>query len=363
MLELDSLLKIPPYGLSPEEKSDKFLSAMTEAFRHHYECCEGFRRFCQRRGLGPTSTFSKPEDFPFMHVNAFKDNSDLLVSVERSSVKTTLQSSATSGVPSSVSIDKVTAKRQVQALASVIAHVLGKQRKPFLVADCAPTTENQKLLGARSAAVRGFLNLAHSVSYVMSNNSGVLALDRKSLLSACADAREKGEPVVLFGFTYVLYEHFVRPLLVSDSEFSLPPGSKVAHIGGWKKLEDQKIPRSKFNETVASICGIESGDVIDFYGFTEQMGVTYPDLGGGIKCTPAFSEVVVRDPTTLEPLPDGEIGLLEFLTPLPYSYPGIAVLTDDVGKIVSRGEFEKGVYGTQFQVTGRAKKCRGARLR
>ena len=69
---------------------------------------------------------------------------------------------------------------------------------------------------------------------------------------------------------------------------------------------------------------------------------------------PVYSEVIVRDPVTLESLPDGMPGLLEFITPLPHSYPGIALLLDDMGRIVSRDRKQGGRYGTRFEVLGRA---------
>ena len=86
-------------------------------------------------------------------------------------------------------------------------------------------------------------------------------------------------------------------------------------------------------------------------------------MGDGVRLAPVYSDVIVRDPVTLEPVPDGEAGLLEFITPLPHSYPGIALLVDDMGRIVSRDQGQDGRYGTRFEVLGRAQGCRNSRLR
>ena len=48
---------------------------------------------------------------------------------------------------------------------------------------------------------------------------------------------------------------------------------------------------------------------------------------------PAYSEIIVRDTNSLEVLPNGKIGFLQFISPLPTSYPGISILNDDLGKI------------------------------
>ena len=51
---------------------------------------------------------------------------------------------------------------------------------------------------------------------------------------------------------------------------------------------------------MSNVFGIKE-DVVDFYGFTEQMGITYPDASDRVKCTPIYSEVIVRDPFHLNP--------------------------------------------------------------
>ena len=60
---------------------------------------------------------------------------------------------------------------------------------------------------------------------------------------------------------------------------------------------------------------------------------------------------------TLLPCKDGDEGILEFLTPLPLSYPGNAILTDDVGRIISRDKGNDGRQGTAFEILGRRKKA------
>jgi phenylacetate-coenzyme A ligase PaaK-like adenylate-forming protein len=114
------------------------------------------------------------------------------------------------------------------------------------------------------------------------------------------------------------------------------------------------------NSEVEQVFAMDEPYIRDVYGFTEQLGVIYPDDGNGVRLAPVYSEVVVRDPVTLESLPDGMPGLLEFITPLPHSYPGIALVLDDMGRIVSRDRGQNGRFGTRFEVLGRA---RGSEIR
>lgn len=353
----EELLTAPPYGLPPERKQRLLLAALQEAYRHHFNACAAYRRYCERRGFTADRVFDGVVDLPYLPVQAFKENASLLRSVDAGRITTRLNSSATSGVASSVDIDKITARRQVRALAAVIGEVLGPKRRPFLVLDADPRTAGPGGLGARSAAVRGFLNLAREARYFMeARPGGLLQLKEHDFTAALESLQSNREPVVLFGFTFVLYAYAVLPLLRARRRFQLPPGSHVVHIGGWKKLADQQVSKEAFNATMEEVFGVRADHVVDFYGFTEQMGVTYPDGPGGLKYAPAFAEVIVRDPATFKPLPDGEEGLLQFVTPLPFSYPGISVLTDDVGVITGR-DGAGGWHGTQFRILGRAKQA------
>jgi hypothetical protein len=123
----------------------------------------------------------------------------------------------------------------------------------------------------------------------------------------------------------------------------------IMHIGGWKKLYDQKVSKEEFNKNLVDVFGVKNENILDVYGFTEQLGTVYISRGDGMKEIPKISKVIVRDPYTLEVLKDNKEGLLQFLNPIPYSYPGLSVLTDDLGvkKTIDNKEY--------FEITGRAK--------
>ncbi|MBM3852617.1 MAG: acyl-CoA reductase [Verrucomicrobia bacterium] len=351
----DEFVALPPFGVAPEQKRERLLAALQAAYRHHWAACPAYRRTCERRGFTATTTFASLEDLPWLPAAAFKGTADLLRSVPGDAVHTQLASSATSGVASTVPIDRVTAKRQVRALAAVLGAVLGARRRPFLVLDVDPRTASLAAVGARGAAVRGFLNLAREAAYFLrATPDGHLALETEIFLRALTEVARRGEPVVLFGFTFVLYAHVLRPWQQEGRRWQLPPGSQVVHIGGWKKLADQQVSKEALAAAVAQVFGLGATDVHDFYGFTEQLGVTYPDAPDGDKITPVFADVLVRDPASLLPVPDGTPGLLQFVTPLPTSYPGISVLTDDLGVVTARNGSAAGWQGTRFRVLGRA---------
>lgn len=352
---LAELFALQPYSLRYEDKWFLLKPHLARAFDWHIERSAGFRRFCESRGVKSGADIGELATIPGLPVAAFKQHSTLLTSVAEDSLTGRLASSATSGVPSVVAVDRETSRLQVRALAAVLGDIFGAHRRPFLVMDADPRTGSAG--SARAAATRGFLNLASSVSYGLEERDGRLVVNIEAIAAAFDRARSLNEPIVVFGFTFVLYADVLRPLADRGFRASLPVGSHLAHIGGWKRLAEQAVSRETFTNLASEVLGIRTADVVDFYGFTEQMGVTYPDVGNGEHICPIFADILVRDPRTLEVVPDGREGVLQFVTPLPRSYAGISVLTDDVGVITMRDGVAGHRAGTLFRVLGRLRKA------
>lgn len=302
------------------EKEPLFRAALIDSFRHHIAACPPFRRFCELRKFDPEG-WERIEELPFLPAALFKRR--LLSSVPVEEQLRIVTSSATSGqTPSRIPIDRVTSGRQSRTLLSLLADLLGSERLPFFLLS-EPSMGEGGEISARSAALRGFLMAASSVTVV--------------------DSPEQLGRGVLLGYPSQLY----RQLLLPGIRLSLPE-LQVVHFGGWKREEgiDPARLRALFEERL----GVSR--VVDLYGVTEQLGIVYAELGDGARRVPAVSELVVRDPRTLRPVADGEVGLLQLITPLPYSYPGLSILFDDLGRIVCRDE-----RGVAFELLGRAERA------
>lgn len=350
----DELIKMDPY-IAGSSKNSLFYDAVIEELRFHYTNNELYRRFCINKNFDPFSFTGGLNEIPVISVSVFKDLGGSFISIPENEVKLALKSSATSGVPSTVVLDKLTAKRQAKVMVKVIKDFIGSNRKPFIVVDIKPEPHNLNFLGARYAAIGGYLNFADKVHYALDLNEGVTSFNHGGTTSF-VNSLDQENPTIVFGFTYMLYANVVKPLIAKGVSYKLPKNSKVIHIGGWKKLENEKISKDQFNSSVATLFGIEPKDVIDIYGFTEQMGLNYPDCECGYKHTPIYSEVIVRDPVTREICKEGQTGVLEFISPIPHSYPGNVVLTDDVGLINSEPcPYDR--KGTRFKILGRLKKA------
>lgn len=349
------LLSMPPYEQYAE--ADKlYMQALQEELQFHYDYNEAYRQFCNRKGFDPHLPLTDIAQIPPVAVSVFKELGFSLASVPKEDIRLRLQSSATSGTPSTIVVDKETSRRQAKAMVKVMQEVIGRERKPFLVMDIDPRSEFKALLGARFAAITGYLNFASKAAYFLKANEKKVSYFDVQAMQEYLQTLPAEQPVVVFGFTYILYSQVLKALQASQIQLHLPKGSKIIHIGGWKKLESEKVEKSLFNKQLSDVFGIEPTDVVDIYGFTEQMGLNYPDCPCGCKHTSNYVRVLVRDTQTREVLPAGKEGMLEFISPVPHSYPGNAVLTDDLGYILDE-PCPCGRGGTRFVVTGRLKKA------
>ncbi len=353
----DKLLKLKPFEYSRSERDSIFMNSLNEMSIHHYENCQKYRNLCVNQSFNPYEVENNLFDYPYIPVNIFK--STKLISIPEDMLVKSIQSSATTtGIPSKVQIDALTSRRQIQASSSVMRNFLHPDRHTFLVLDSNPSTINPEM-NARVAATRGFLVLAKDYEYFLQiEENGKLSLQVDKFIGACNkhSVSSSKSKLTIFGFTFIVYEYVVKELLSRNITIDLS-GSKLAHIGGWKKLIDKKVSPDKFKSDVQKTLGILPEDIVDFYGFTEQMGIIYGENQYGDKITPAYSEVLIRDTTSLELVPDGEEGFIQTLSPIFSSYPGISVLTEDIGKITGRNSSKCGRLGTSFKILGRAKEA------
>lgn len=350
--DLRSLFDEPPYGQPRREREARLLDELAAEHARHYEHCALFRKICDTWNWQPDRPCERLSGLPFLYAQAFKEAGNALVTTTETKGQQRLSSSATSGRPSTIVLDRETARRQIRAVSQVLASFIGPQRRPMLVCDARPAANTPGEVTARAAAMLGFMTFASEREYAL----GPSMQPDPAAIEAFADAASRSDkPVTLIGFTFVLYVALLRPLLAAGKRWQLPRGSTILHIGGWKKLEDQKVDRAVLAAAARTVFGIPPEGVIDAYGFTEQIGTVHAECEAGHKHAPAFSDVVVRDPVTLQPLPDGTVGLGQFLSLVPTSYPGFSVLTDDLVQVTGRDSCRCGRSGTTFVVLGRHK--------
>jgi hypothetical protein len=340
----ESLLDAPLYGLPQPEKERRLAATLAQLTAFHREACPAYRRLTDV--LHPRLP-AEPglAELPYLPVGLFK--SHRLASVPVGEISTTLTSSGTTGQrPSQIFLDKATAHRQSRALAAIMSHILGPRRLPMLIIDTSDLLKNRAAFSARGAGVLGMMTFGAQPRFALDPE---MRLDRLAVEEFLL--KHAGGPFLIFGFTFMVWAYFFEQI----AGLGLDLGNGIlVHSGGWKKLADRAVDNATFKAELRRATGLRR--VFNFYGMVEQVGSVFREGEDGLLYPPAFADVIVRDPDTMEEAPPGQVGVLQVLSMIPTSYPGHSLLTEDLG-VVERVDQARlpgcGRLGKAFRVVGR----------
>ncbi len=352
-MTIEELIAAPPYTLAAQEKEELFVPLLAEAYERNAAALPEFAGFLRKSYFDPRQA-TRLADFPPLPVSVFKHFT--LRTCAESEVVRVLHSSGTTGqTPSRIYLDKTTLHRQRRALIAILQSYLGARRRPYLVLDVPEAAAaGEGPLTARGAAIRGLENFASETIYAMKLVDGQPRLDPEIVRQFAA--KHQAEPVLVFGFTFLIWSVALPALSLARTPCCLPEAT-VFHGGGWKKLKEKRVTPEIFNERTSQLLGCPAPAVLDFYGMVEQVGSIFVDCPAGHKHPPNFATVLVRDALTFAPLGVGREGLLEVISLLPGSYPGQALLTEDQGIIHAVDDCPCGRKDVAFRFTARVERA------
>ncbi len=345
--EINDLISLEQYSLNQKQKEKKLLPIIKKQLLNQIKD-KKLKRFYDQ--IMPIDKINSLSDIPPLPVNLFKKHVFELVS-KKDIIRTLTSSGTTSQIKSKIDLDKKTAFRQTSAYSSILKNYLGTSRKPLLVID-TPQVNDPKLKGlsARGAAIRGIIPFGKNVTYVL-EGSEKLKLNLESLENFVKE--NNGQEIIMFGFTYIIWSIFYKELKKLKKKYDIK--FTIIHSGGWKKLTSEKVDKKHFTKELKNMLGQDS-QVLDMYGLVEQLGVVFIDCDKGHKHCPNFADIIIRNPLTLEEVKENEIGLIEIISVLPNSYPGQALLTEDIGLFLGKDSCECGRKGKYFKFVSRVEK-------
>lgn len=344
-MNYDELLQIPPYALEHAEKEPLLTAGLKALFAHHIEHCGSFRNMMHAVGYDPDAVKSY-YDLPFLPVSLFKELE--LRSVEKDAVFKTMTSSGTTGqAVSKIYLDRETASRQQKTLVKIISSYTGSARMPMLIIDSPSVIRDRQMFSARGAGIIGFSIFGADKTYALTDDMQLNTEAVEAFLE-----RHRGEQILIFGFTFMIWQHFYKELLHSGQKLDLSNGILI-HGGGWKKLVSEAVSPEQFQEALHAVCGLRR--VHDYYGMVEQTGCVYMQCECGHLHASIFSDVIMRRAEDFSVCEVGETGIIQVLSLLPHSYPGQSLLTEDEGILLGEDDCPCGRKGKYFKVIGRLK--------
>ena len=342
-MTIDEFIQLKPYSLTRMEKSATYTELLTARTVFHRNYCEPYGRLLKALGIPEKAAFSA-ETVPMLPVSVFKELS--LKSVPEEAVFKMLTSSGTSGQRvSQIYLDAETAANQQQVLYRIIADFTGENRIPYLVLDTKKTLRDRKMFSARGAGILGFSLLASRTCYALDEN---MELDIPAVQNFLAEHRN--EPVLAFGFTFIIYKHVIRVLEEKKIRLDIPNGILI-HGGGWKNLITEAVSPEEFKARITATTGIAR--ISNYYGMAEQTGCIYMECSEGHLHASIWSDVLFRRAKDFSVCGVGEQGIVQVLSPLPGSYPGHSLLTEDTGVLLGEDDCPCGRLGKYFSITGR----------
>lgn len=336
---------VKPFSLTPEEKKAFLFTQLYNLTRLHYERCCEYHRILEAFSVQP-DLLTTCERIPFFPVSLFKELE--LLSIDRKNVFKIMTSSGTTGqAVSKIFLDRATAAAQQKALVNIVKEFTGACRIPMLIIDAPSVLKDRAMFSARGAGILGFSLFGTDKAYALDND---MNLDQDGV-SAFLE-RHQGQKLLLFGFTFIVWQYFYQALLKLTSRYDFSQGILI-HGGGWKKLQHKAVTPQIFRKRLAESCGLTK--VHNYYGMVEQTGSIYMECEYGHLHVSIFSDIIIRRAYDLNPAAIGEPGIVQTLSILPDSYPGHSLLTEDEGVLLGEDDCPCGRKGKYFQVIGRLK--------
>lgn len=352
-MTFNEILEIPPYSMEKKEKERVLTERIRDLTEHHRENCPEYGRMLDGIGFDAEKAGSY-RDFPFLPVRLFKEM-DLKSVPGREVVKTMTSSGTTGQAVSKIYLDRATASNQQKAMVKIVSDFTGSGRMPMLIIDSPSVVKNRAMFSARGAGILGFSMFGSRKFYALDDH---MKLDTEGMAGFLEEA--KGQRILLFGFTFMVWQHFYKELVNLKKKgitFDLS-GGVLIHGGGWKKLQGEAVSQREFHDRLKEACGLDA--VHDYYGMVEQTGCIYMQCPQGHLHASIFSDVIARRPVDFQECGIGEEGILQVVSTIPESYPGHSLITEDKGIILGEDDCPCGRKGKYFKVTGR---IRNAELR
>ncbi|MBO7632113.1 MAG: acyl-protein synthetase [Lachnospiraceae bacterium] len=347
-MTFDELLNIPPYSMGSEEKEKMLTERLLELTKLHGEKCAPYRNMLKAIDFDADRVQSYT-DLPFLPVSLFK-TMDLKTVADEDVVKTLTSSGTTGQAVSKIYLDRTTSSNQQKTMVKIVSDYTGSARMPMIIVDCPSVIKNRAMFSARGAGILGFSIFGSKKVYALDDDMNLNTEELREFLETY-----KGQKILLFGFTFMIWQHFYKELVRLREEgvtFDLSNGIMI-HGGGWKKLISEAVSHDEFHKRMEDVCGLK--DIHDYYGMVEQTGCIYMECERGHLHASNFSDVIVRRAKDFSEAEIGETGVIQVVSTIPESYPGHSLLTEDEGVILGKDDCPCGRKGKYFAIHGRLK--------
>ena len=329
-------------------KADLFLAACKENFSYLMDHCEDYKKISKGLGITSADDIRTVSDIPVIPTMLFKQHDF----VSGRSTFTLTSSGTSSGRKSTIRFEFSAALAALRMSLKVTRYhgVISLKPCRYIVMGYKPVRGN-KMAAARTAYLTTFLAPAVSRKFILKPMPEGFKPDFEGIVNALRKYEKGKLPVRFMGFPS--YTFFLFQLLEEKGLlFRLPKGSKIMLGGGWKQFYQEAADKETFYKLAKKTLGIEEENIVEFFGAVEHP-ILYCDCAAHHFHVPVYSNIIIRDPDTLEPVENGTVGLVDLISPLTKATPILSVMTDDLGILHNGEECPCGVKSPYLEIIGR----------
>lgn len=335
-----------------EQSNELFLKAMKENCEFHYKNCPEYKKILDGAGFSPDDLkeYTDIERLPFIPTLFFKKNRLYSMSERKMFIHAT--SSGTSGTFSDIGFELsgllcgldmvITIAKRWELLSPVPCN--------YVVLGYRPHKSNKTAV-AKTAYGYTLFAPALSRTFALKYKDGRYSPDLDGIVNAIVKHSKSHFPLRFIGFPS--YTYFVMKLMEERNIFvQLPKRSLIMLGGGWKQFYKEQADKSEFYALAKKVLGLDEENIIEAFGAAEHP-ILYCDCEKHHFHVPVYSRVIVRDVHTLEPVPNGQIGLVNLITPMVRATPILSIMTDDLGILHDGNECGCGIESPYLEIIGR----------
>jgi phenylacetate-coenzyme A ligase PaaK-like adenylate-forming protein len=335
------------------KNEDAFIEAVRENVRFQKAHCPAYAKILEQRSFSSIELESEADLYKIPPLPTLYFKRNRLLSAAASKCVLTAASSGTRGKKSFVAFDRKTMFYGIGMAVRFFQyyHLITPIPAHYVVLGYEPSDHAD--MGAIKTAY-GVTKFAPALSriYALRDAGGTYEPNMDGVVRSLKRHAKSGFPVRLVGFPPLLY-FLLCELEKNGARLRLARGSKILLGGGWKRFDGEAADRETLFCKAECALGIPRKDMFEFFSAVEHP-LAYMRCENGRFHVPAYARVLIRDPETLEPVQNGEPGLLNLITPLVSSMPLVSVVTDDIAVLHDGGSCGCGCESPCFELLGRA---------
>ena len=342
--------RLRPYDVPGSDRA--FLRACRENCAYHIRRCPGYAAICEHLGFSPDQlrTVDDLAQIPPIPTLFFKGRT--LFSMPRRRMAMEVTSSGTSGKFSRIGFDwgSILAEAPMVVNLGLRHHLASPKPAHCVILGYKPHRSNH------TGVTRTMFGLSHfspplSRTYALRMEGEGYVPDLDAVARALKKLERSHFPTRIIGFPSYLWFGLKR-MEELGLRVKLPRGSRVILAGGWKGHADQEVDKSTLYALAEKTLGIQEDHINELFGAVEHP-VFYNTCPRHHFHIPAYGRIIIRDPDTLAPLPMGQVGPINLISPLMCATPTLSVMTDDLGYLTPGEKCGCGIQSPYLTILGR----------